>query len=53
MITLHCPPQQVHGLAELLRARGAEAVSVSDLSYVFTRENPLFAALEHALGHPR
>ena len=53
MITLHCPPQQVHGLAELLRARGAEAVSVSDLSYVFTRANPLFAALEQALGHSR
>ena len=50
MLTLHCPPQQVYGLAELLRARGAGAVSVAELSYVFTRDNPLYAALEQALN---
>jgi len=50
MLTLHCPPQQVYGLAELLRARGAGAVSVAELGYVFTRDNPLYAALEQALN---
>lgn len=50
MLTLHCPPGEVYGLAELLRARGAGAVSVSELGYVFTQENPLFAKLEAALA---
>jgi ATP phosphoribosyltransferase len=50
MLTLHCPPGQVYGLAELLRARGAGAVSVAELGYVFTRDNPLYAKLEQALA---
>jgi ATP phosphoribosyltransferase len=50
MVTLHCPPGHVHGLAELLRERGAAAVSVSPLEAVFTHENPLYAALERGLG---
>jgi ATP phosphoribosyltransferase len=50
MITLHCPPQHVHALAALLRARGAENVAVADLGYVFSRANPLHAKLEAALG---
>ena len=50
MITLHCPPQHVHALAALLRARGAENVAVADLGYVFSRANPLYAKLEAALG---
>ncbi|MFL6799498.1 MAG: ATP phosphoribosyltransferase [Xanthobacteraceae bacterium] len=49
MLTLHCPPQNVHGLATLLRARGAENVVVSDLGYVFARSNPLFERLEAGL----
>jgi ATP phosphoribosyltransferase len=50
MLTLHCPPDHVHALADLLRTRGAEAVSVVDLGYVFTRDNPLFAQLERAVA---
>jgi ATP phosphoribosyltransferase len=50
MITLHCPPAHVHGLATFLRTHGAEAVTVSGLDYVFARENPLYAKLEGALG---
>jgi ATP phosphoribosyltransferase len=50
MITLHCPPQHVHALAALLRARGAENVAVADLGYVFSRANPLYAKLEAGLG---
>jgi ATP phosphoribosyltransferase len=50
MLTLHCPPRSVYGLAELLRQRGAATVSVSELSYVLTQENPLYAKLEAALG---
>jgi ATP phosphoribosyltransferase len=49
MLTLHCPPGQVYALAALLRDRGAEAVSVVDLNYVFTRDNALYARLEAAL----
>jgi ATP phosphoribosyltransferase len=49
MITLHCPPQHVHELATLLRARGAENVSVADLGYVFSRTNALYAKLEAGL----
>lgn len=50
MLTLHCPPRTVPALAELLRARGAEAVTVAELGYVFTQESPLFAKLEAGLG---
>jgi len=50
MLTLHCPPQHVHALANLLRERGAENVVVADLGYVFSRANPLFAKLEAGLA---
>ncbi|MCZ7658666.1 MAG: ATP phosphoribosyltransferase [Xanthobacteraceae bacterium] len=49
-IVLHCPPGEVHALASFLRAHGAEAVSVAALTYVFARDNPLYARLEAGLG---
>ncbi|HWL04261.1 MAG TPA: ATP phosphoribosyltransferase [Xanthobacteraceae bacterium] len=49
MVTLHCPPKHIHALAMLLRERGAETVTVADIEYVFTRDNPLYARLEAAL----
>ncbi|WP_137043656.1 ATP phosphoribosyltransferase [Pseudolabrys sp. FHR47] len=49
MLTLHCPPGEVYALTAFLRERGAEAVAVADLDYVFSKENPLFAKLEAAL----
>ncbi len=49
MMTLHCPPDRVYALASFLRQRGAEAVSVADLDYVFARDNPLYTRLEAAL----
>jgi ATP phosphoribosyltransferase len=52
MLTLHCPPARVHALATFLRDKGAAAVTVSDLGYVFARENPLYTRLEAALGSP-
>jgi len=45
MLTLHCPPEQVHALANFLRSHGAEAVSVAALDYVYARDNPLYAKL--------
>ena len=50
MLTLHCPPEQVHALATLLREKGAENVVVADLGYVFSSVNPLYAKLEAGLG---
>ncbi len=50
MLTLHCPPKQVHALATLLREKGAENVVVADFGYVFSRTNPLYAKLEAGLG---
>jgi ATP phosphoribosyltransferase len=50
MVTLHCPPDTLHGLASLLRERGADVVSVSRPDYVFARDNPLYAKLEAGLG---
>jgi ATP phosphoribosyltransferase len=50
LITLHCPPDQVYALTNFLREKGAEAVAVADLDYVFSRDNPLYAKLEAALG---
>ena len=49
MLTLHCPPGRVHALATFLRDRGAETVTVTDLRYVFTRDNSLYARLEASL----
>ena len=49
MLTLHCPPAQVHGLATFLREQGAQDVAVVTLDYIFTRDNPLFARLLAAL----
>ncbi|MBS0534882.1 MAG: ATP phosphoribosyltransferase [Proteobacteria bacterium] len=49
MLTLHCPPGEVYALTAYLRERGAEAVAVADLDYVFSKDNPLFAKLEAAL----
>jgi ATP phosphoribosyltransferase len=49
MLTLHCPPDNVHALASLLREHGAETVIVAGIEYVFTRDNPLFAKLAAAL----
>jgi ATP phosphoribosyltransferase len=49
MLTLHCPPAHVHALADFLREKGAEAVTVSGLDYVFARDNPLYAKLEAGL----
>ena len=49
MLTLHCPPENVHALASFLREKGAESVTVADIDYVFARENPLYAKLEAGL----
>jgi ATP phosphoribosyltransferase len=49
MLTLHCPPAQVYALTAFLRDKGAEAVAVADLDYVFSKDNPLFAKLEAGL----
>ena len=46
MLTLHCPPAQLHALGSFLRAHGADTVSVASLEYVLDRENPLFAKLK-------
>jgi len=50
MVTLHCPPAEVHALATFLRDHGAEAVTVADLGYVFARDNHLYAKLEAGLA---
>src|SRR3954447_2554671 len=50
MLTLHCPPGHVHALASFLRGEGAESVTVADIDYVFTRDNPLYAKLEQGLA---
>jgi len=50
MLTLHCPEAQVYPLTGFLRERGAEAVSVAELDYVFSKENPLYARLVTGLS---
>jgi len=50
MLTLHCPPAQVYALAIFLREHGAEAVSVVELEYVFSRDNSIYDRLKSALG---
>ena len=50
MLTLHCPPGEVHALATFLRRQGATMVSVNELEYVFASDNPLYARLEAGLA---
>ena len=49
MLTLHCPPDEVYALASFLREHGAESVTVAEIDYVFSTDNPLYAKLEAAL----
>jgi ATP phosphoribosyltransferase len=49
LLTLHCPPDAVHGLASFMREHGADTVIVAPIDYVFTSDNPLFAKLAAAL----
>jgi len=49
MLILHCPPDQVYALINFLRENGAEAVTVAELGYVFSRDNTLYAKLEAGL----
>ncbi len=49
MLTLHARKDQVHALANFLRERGADSVSIGRLDYVFARDNPLYAKLEAGL----
>jgi ATP phosphoribosyltransferase len=49
MLTLHCPPDRVHDLANFLRDKGAQTVSVVELEYVFSRSNPLYDRLKAGL----
>jgi ATP phosphoribosyltransferase len=49
MLTLHCPPDQAFALADFLRDKGAQAISVSEIDYVFTQDNPLFGKLKAGL----
>lgn len=50
MVTLHCPPAQLFGLSRFLREKGAESVTVTEIDYMFSAENPLYDKLEAALG---
>lgn len=50
MLTLHCPPDTLHGLATFLRAHGASMVTVAPIEYVFASDNPLYEALEARLS---
>jgi ATP phosphoribosyltransferase len=52
MLTLHCPPGNVHALASFLREHGAEAVSVVALNYVYERANPFYEKLAAELDRP-
>jgi hypothetical protein len=45
MLTLLCPPENVHELAIFLRAAGAETVMVASPEFVFSSENSLYDAL--------
>jgi ATP phosphoribosyltransferase len=49
MLTLHCPPRHVYGLASFMRERGAESIIVAEIEYVFAPDNPLYAKLTAGL----
>ena len=45
LVVLHARKDQVHALANFLREKGADSVSVGRLDYVFARDTPLYAKL--------
>jgi ATP phosphoribosyltransferase len=49
MLTLHCPPRHIYGLASFMRERGAESIVVAEIEYVFAPDNPLYAKLSAGL----
>jgi ATP phosphoribosyltransferase len=49
MLTLHCPPRHIYGLASFMRERGAESIIVAEIEYVFAPDNPLYAKLTAGL----
>jgi ATP phosphoribosyltransferase len=53
MLTLHCPPDQVYALTRYLQSKGATGVTVAEIDYVFSPDNPLIAKLEAALAETR
>jgi ATP phosphoribosyltransferase len=50
MLTLHCPPNTVYDLACFMRERGAHSITVAEIEYVFSPDNPLFAKLVGGLS---
>jgi ATP phosphoribosyltransferase len=50
MLTLHCPPDTIHGLASYMRERGAQSIIVAEIEYVFAPDNPLYARLAAGLA---
>lgn len=49
MLTLHCPPGAVYELANFMRERGADNITVAEIEYVFAPENPLYVKLADGL----
>ncbi len=49
LLTLHCPPGAVYALTRFLQSKGADGVTVAEIDYVFSPNNPLYAKLEAAL----
>ena len=49
-LTLHCPADRVFALASFLRDHGAAVITVTELKYVFSGDNPLAARLEALVG---
>ena len=49
-LTLHCPADRVFELAGFLRDHGAVVITVTELEYVFSGDNPLAAQLEAMMG---
>jgi ATP phosphoribosyltransferase len=45
MLTLHCPPGTVYELACFMRERGAQSITVAEIEYGFSPDNPLYAKL--------
>jgi ATP phosphoribosyltransferase len=45
MLTLHCPPGATYDLANFMRERGAQSITVAEIEYVFAADNPLYTRL--------
>lgn len=49
-LVLHVARKEIHTISDDLRAMGCQSITVKDLDYIYTGENPLYVGLQSAIA---